>query len=138
MVPFCIRTPSQLKISHINTIEVTAAKTITLAESGSVFILKAAVGVQINLPSLTAGFNCRFITGLAFSANNWTIVSTTNVIQGVANVDGDSLPAVNENTISFSATAESLGDYVEIKCDGTNFYVSGSGMAAGSILFTAP
>ena len=48
------------------------------------------------------------------------------------------MPAVcsNVNTISFVESAESLGDYVDIVSDGTNFYVSGSAVTAGSITLT--
>jgi len=47
------------------------------------------------------------------------------------------VPASNENTISFVATAETIGDFIEIYSDGTNFYADGVGAAAGSITFTA-
>lgn len=33
---------------------------------------------------------------------------------------------------------ETIGDYIEISSDGTNFYAYGIGAAAGGITFTAP
>jgi hypothetical protein len=119
---------------------VTGAQTLTVEDSGKTFILRAAAGAAIALPAVTAaiGFKAKFITGLAFATTNFTIVSTTNVIQGGAIVNSTYVPAVNENTISFVATAETVGDVIELECDGTNWYANGVGALAGSITFTAP
>lgn len=117
--------------------DVIAAVTLTDKDSGKILVLKAAEGVEITLPPVTLkGFACRIVTGLAFATTPWTIVSSTNVIQGNLLVDGASIPGVNENTISFVESAESLGDYVDIVSDGTNFYVSGSAVTAGAITLT--
>lgn len=121
-----------------NVVTIDTARTLTKANSGQIFMLKAAAGVAVTLPAPIAGFNAKFVVGLAFATTNFTIVSTTNIIQGGADVNSTFVPAVNENTISFVATAETLGDYVELTCDGTNYYVNGIGASAGSITFTAP
>lgn len=118
--------------------DITAAKTLTEEDSGKVFSLKAAEGVAITLPALERGLEYEFIVGLAFITSNWTVVSATNVIQGGANVNSVFVPASNENTISFVATAEALGDKIKLSCDGTNWYADGVGAGAGSITFTAP
>jgi hypothetical protein len=118
--------------------DIDAAKTLTREDCGKSFKLKAAAGVEILLPAVFDGMRYRFTTGLAFATTDFTIVSTTNVIQGTAIVNGAHVAASNENTISFVASAESLGDYIDIESDGTNIYVSGSGVTAGSITFTAP
>tara|TARA_R110000823_G_C15940214_1_gene500386 strand:+ start:1465 stop:1899 length:435 start_codon:yes stop_codon:yes gene_type:complete len=124
--------------SHALTEDLTGVATLTAEDSGKCFSLKAAAGAVITLPAVASvGFNARFVTGLAFATINWTIVSPTDVIQGNALVAGAHVAASNENTISFVATAESLGDYVDILSDGTNYYVSGSGVTAGSIIFSA-
>lgn len=121
-----------------NIVDVTAATTLTIANSGQILILKAAAGAAISLPAVTAGkWNFRIITGLAFATTAWTVVSTTSVIQGGADVNSTFVPAANENTITFVASAETLGDYVDLVCDGTNIYVSGAATAAGAITFTA-
>lgn len=121
-----------------NVVIVDAARTLTKADSGKVFILKAAAGVAVTLPAPIAGFKAKFVVGLAFATTNFTVVASTNVIQGGADVNSAFVPAANENTISFVASAETLGDYVEITSDGTNFYVNGVGTATGAITFTAP
>lgn len=125
------------KGARSNVQNVTAAVTLTAVDSGKVLILKAAAGVAITLPAVTEiGFNVRIVTGLAFATTNFTVVAATAVIQGGAIVNSIFVPAANENRISFVATAETLGDYVDIVSDGTNFYASGAATAAGAITFT--
>ena len=117
--------------------DVTEAIALTDRDNGKVLVLKAAAGVAITLPDVSLkGFNCRIVTGLAFATTAWTIVSATNVIQGNVTVAGAAVAGSNENTISFVESAESLGDYVDIVSDGTNFYVSGSAVTAGAITLT--
>jgi len=118
---------------------ISTARTLTASDSGKLFTLSAAAGVAVTLPSVTvAGFRARFTVGAAFATTNFTIVSTTNVIQGSADVNSTLVPGANENTISFVATAETVGDFIDIYSDGTNFYAYGIGAAAGAITFTAP
>lgn len=118
---------------------VTGAVTLTAEDSGKVLILKAAAGAQITLPSLdeSLGLRFKFIVGLAFATTDWTILADSNVIQGSVLVNGAHVAGSNENTISFVASAESIGDFAELVCDGTNWYVNGSGVSAGSITLTA-
>lgn len=117
---------------------ISAARTLTASDSGKLFTLSATAGVAVTLPSVTvAGFRARFTVGAAFATTNFTIVSTTNVIQGSADVNSTLVPGANENTISFVASAETVGDFIEIYSDGTNFYAYGIGAAAGAITFTA-
>ena len=116
--------------------DITAAKTLRIEDSGKSFILKAAAGVAVTLPAVASGLEYEFTVGLAFATTDFTIVAASSVIQGGAIVNSVLVPAANENTISFVATAETLGDKVKIKSDGTNWYVEGVGTAAGSITFT--
>lgn len=114
------------------------ARTLTQFDSGKEFTLSASAGAQITLPSVAKkGFKAKFIVGSAFATTNWTIVAPTSVIQGNADVNSSLVPASNENTISFVASAETIGDYIEVQSDGTNFYAYGIGASAGAITFTA-
>jgi len=121
-------------------VNVTAATTLTIDDSGKLFSLNAAAGAQITLPAVatSGGFNARFFVALAFATTNWTIKAATNKIQGGAIVNSTFVPGADENTISFVATAETLGDFIELYCDGTNWYANGVAAAAGGITFTAP
>lgn len=117
---------------------ITAAITLTDSDSGKVLILNAAAGVAITLPSVAvSGFNLKIIVGAAFATTNFTVVAPTAKIQGGAIVNSVFVPAADENTISFVATAETVGDYVEIVSDGINFYANGVGAGIGSVTFTA-
>lgn len=118
---------------------VTGALTLTAEDSGKVLILKASAGAQITLPAVatSAGFRFKFIVGQLFATTDWTVKALSNVIEGSVLVNGAHVAGVDENTISFVASAESVGDFAELVCDGTNWYVNGSGVSAGSITLTA-
>jgi hypothetical protein len=116
----------------------TGAATLTAEDSGKVFILNAAAGAQITLPAVAdaAGQNYRFIVGALFATTAWTIRAASNRIQGGVIVNSTLVPGADENTITFSASADTVGDFVELKCDGSNWYVFGMGTAAGAITLT--
>lgn len=122
----------------VRTETITGAVTLDASDSGKFFTLSAAAGAQVTLPAVAiAGFKARFTVGTAFATTNWTLRSATNVIQGSADVNSTLVLGSNENTVSFVATAETVGDFVELYSDGTNFYAYGIGAAAGGITFTA-
>jgi hypothetical protein len=118
---------------------ITGATTLTAEDSGKVLILKASAGAQITLPAVatSAGLRFKFIVGLAFATTDWTVKALSNAIEGSVLVNGAHVAGVDENTISFVASAESIGDFAELVCDGTNWYVNGSGVSAGAITLTA-
>jgi hypothetical protein len=118
---------------------VTGATTLTAKDSGKVLILKAAAGAQITLPAVatSAGLRFKFIVGQLFATTDWTVKALSNAIEGSVLVNGAHVAGVDENTISFVASAEAIGDFAELVCDGTNWYVNGSGVSAGAITLTA-
>lgn len=122
---------------RLKTEGISATNVITASESGTTFFMNNATGVVQTLPTLAAGLHFKFICTAAPSSNAYTIVATTNVIQGWAIVNTAVVPAANENTITFGANADP-NDWVELTCDGTNWYCVGRGIAATSIVFTAP
>jgi hypothetical protein len=117
----------------------TGATTLTAEDSGKSFYLNAAAGAQITLPAVatSAGFRYRFTVAALFATTAWTIKAATNKIQGGVIVNSVNVPGADENTITFSASADTIGDFVELNCDGTNWYVFGLGTAAGAITLTA-
>lgn len=119
---------------------ITAARALTVDESGNVFPLNLAAGVALTLPAVATakGVKYKFYVQTAFATTAYTIVSTGNVIQGGAIVNSVNVPAANENTITFAANAETIGDWLELECDGVYWYAKGVGTAAGAITFTAP
>jgi len=114
------------------------ATTLSAADSGRLLSLNAAAGAQITLPAVatSAGLNFRFAVQALFATTAWTIKAASSVIQGGAIVNSVNVPSANRNTITFSASADTIGDFVELTCDGVNWYVFGLGTSAGAITFT--
>ena len=116
----------------------TGATTLTAEDSGKVFILNAAAGAVISLPAVadSAGHQYRFIVGALFATSAWAVRATTARINGGAIVNSVFVGSANQNSINFIQTADTVGDFVTLNCDGVNWYVSGVGALAGSITFT--
>lgn len=123
---------------------ISAAQTLTAADSGKVFILDAAAGATVTLPALEEGLNFKFIVGAAFATSNWVIASAEgDNINGIIADMGTTVagvPAAGEDQINFVATAETIGDFVEFVCDSSNsqWLVSGMCAANGGITATDP
>ena len=122
----------------VQTSVISAATTLTAADSGRHFSLNAAAGAQITLPAVatSAGLNFRFTVQALFATTAWTILAASNVIQGGAIVNSVNVASANRNTITFAHAADTIGDFVQLHCDGVNWYVSGVGTTAASITFT--
>jgi hypothetical protein len=116
-------------------VDVTAAKVLTLADSGNTFVLKAAGGAAITLPAVAEGFKIKVITGLAFASTAWTITCPSAIGQGGAIVNSTFVAASDETTITVAHGAESIGDYLEIESDGTSYFINGVGALAGAYTF---
>ncbi|QCZ35015.1 hypothetical protein D8Z79_025805 (plasmid) [Escherichia fergusonii] len=118
---------------------ISAAQTLTEADSGKVLILNAAAGATITLPALGSGLRFKFVVGAAFATTNWVVDSAEgDNINGILVVNGASVAASGEDQVDFVASAESIGDYIELVCDGSQWLLSGVGSAAGSITTTDP
>lgn len=122
-----------------NTQIVTGNTTLTPADSGKVIFLNAAGGGTVTLPVLKAGGNLKVIVGETAPTTNWVIDSAEgDNIYGVLTVAGAAVAAVAEDQINFAASTAVSGDFIELMCDGTNWYVHGVGAATGSITATDP
>lgn len=125
-------------------VTLSAATTLTAANSGTTYILDAAAGKTITLPALKDGLKFKFIVGAAFATDNWIIDSAEgDNINGIiadmgATVAG--VPAAAEDQINFVASAETIGDWVELVCDFDNsqWLVTGMCTANGGITATDP
>jgi hypothetical protein len=122
----------------------TGADTLTSADTGKVFILDAAAGATVTLPSLEAGLNFKFIVGAAFATTNWIIDSAEgDNIEGIIADMGATpagIPATGEDQINFVASAEGIGDWVELVADYGNsqWIVTGMCRTNGGITVTDP
>lgn len=120
---------------------VAVATTLTSADSGKTVIMDAAAGATITLPALADGLRFKFFVGAAFATTNWIVASAEgDNITGNLLVAGAAVPAAAEDQINFVATAETVGDFIEVIADSGNsqWLVWGIGNAVGSITATDP
>ena len=118
----------------------TAASTLTAAQSGTTIFLDAATEFATTLPLPVAGLTYTFIVKTAPSGANYTIVTngSANIIKGqavnAAGVAGDTGTA--DDTISFVSAAAVAGDMVTVISDGTSWFAKGFCAVAAGITFT--
>lgn len=118
---------------------ISAAKTLTAADSETWYKLDAAAGVTVTLPAAKAGISFRFIVADNFATSNFVIDSAEgDNISGILVVNGASVVAADEDQINFVNSAETVGDFIDIWSDGTSWFVYGIGASAGSITATDP
>lgn len=124
--------------------DITAARTIVASESNTCFVLNAAAGVTVTLPTLSQGLRYRFQVGAAFASTNWVIDSAEgDNISGIIADMGTTVAVVlaaAEDQINFVASAEHIGDYVDLVADMDNSQWIVTGMCGinGGITATDP
>lgn len=119
--------------------KISAAKTLTAADSGKTFWLDAAAGATVTLPALKDGLNFKFVVASNFATSNWVIDSAEgDNIEGSLVVAGAAVVAGAEDQINFVNSAETKGDFVQLECNGSLWFVSGVGALSGSITVTDP
>ena len=117
----------------------TSGTTLVGADSGKVIFLNATGGGTVTLPALKLGASFKFIIGSTEPTTNWIIDSAEgDNIDGILVVNGASVAAAEEDQINFVASTALAGDYIELECDGSNWFVNGVGSASGSITATDP
>lgn len=123
--------------------DTTATNVLTASESGKVIWLNSATEFVTTLPAIStvsAGTRFRFIVKAAPASASYTVItgnSLENKIYGLVEVNGDAVAGSQEDTITFADGAAAIGDWAEVVSDGTNWYVSGQGVATGAITLTA-
>jgi hypothetical protein len=112
----------------------TGAYSVEHADSGKTFFLNAANGAAISMPALKAGANYKFVVAAAFDTSDWVITpSDADKLEGCLTVNGAAVDVDAADTITFELGAENIGDFVEITCDGSTWFVTGVGLNASSI-----
>lgn len=130
------RIPLEEGGQRVNTVILTDAVDLTAEDSGKVFTMLATAGKAITVPAPALGLKYKFISGRPFATTDWTITLPTALSRGGAIVNSVFVAADLKNTINVVATAETVGDYVELYSDGNVWYVNGVAAQAGSITFT--
>jgi len=118
----------------------TADDTLTISESGKTIYFGTA-GVDITLPAVAtaAGVVYKFVVSANFATTSMTILTSggEDKIYGSLEVAGAVVLCSAEDTVTFVNTAELPGDWVELRSDGTNWYISGQAGTSGGITCTA-
>jgi len=121
------------KISSITTAITTT--TLTTAMSGQTFVFSSSTTFVLPVTTTASGVYYRFVVGGAITSN--VIVRTSdlgNDIEGALLVAGGAVDCDAEDTITFVADGENLGDYFEIYSDGLKWFLGSSGALTGSKL----
>jgi len=116
-----------------------AATTLTAEDSGKTLVLSAATEFAVTLPAPANGLKFKFVIGAAPSGASYTVATSggSNVIEGLAVVNGATVAAVNEDTITFTDGAAAVGGWVDLVSNGTSWFVSGQAAAATGVAFSA-
>lgn len=120
----------------------TAADTLTVDDCGQFITLANSAGFNTTLPALsTITADCEFFfTAKIAPTTSYTIVagnSKENKIFGSVVVNGAAVAAASEDTLTFAGGSATIGDWMRVKGDGTYWYLSGQGAAAGSLTATS-
>jgi hypothetical protein len=131
---------STLTYRHL-TETVAEANVIAASESGTVFFLNDATEFASTLPAPAAGLHFTFIVTGAPAGADYTITTNAgaNIILGmvVASTGGDEDSETSGcDTISFVGGKSTVGDKVDVYCDGTNWFAYGICDATGAITLT--
>ena len=112
---------------------ISAAKTLTTGDSGKLFTITQSSAFKISLPKAAdagVGWNAKFIITTAGSyavtiepdSSEDTLIGM--VVSAAGSEAGDQSAESGVDVLSFISGA-AAGDWVELICDGSNFYVSG-------------
>ena len=102
-----------------------STQSLTMADSGKVFICSQAGAYDITLPAVgnAKGWEGVFILGTAGSNDFDIIGGTTDVMYGVE--CGDTNVVIDAaDKVTFVASNAVVGERADIFCDGTNYYVT--------------
>jgi hypothetical protein len=119
-----------------------ATRQVKAEESGTTFFLAHATEFVTTLPAPAAGLKYKFVCKIAPAGANYTVVTSgsANLFIGfvVCHADGaGATVATAGDTISFVGSQAIVGDWVEVECDGTSWYVTGMAGVAAGVTITA-
>tara|TARA_R100001082_G_C4363412_1_gene160578 strand:- start:2606 stop:3061 length:456 start_codon:yes stop_codon:yes gene_type:complete len=136
---------------RVETLDLTADKTMGAAESGEVYITTAdpAANRTLTLPAAKEGAYVKVIVGLLITSANLIIKTSGSALiignilfndtDGTSTTDAPFVIGDSENTLTLLGTDDGTlaGSYVELICDGTNWYVTGQVIADQVPTFTS-
>ena len=107
-------------------VAITAATTLTLADSGGIFSVSQAAAYDIDLPSPTVGPGLRFtfyLTGPASNTVTITVAGAAATFVGTIVNDVTSVLPCTGATLTFVSGVAALGDNIEIISISTTLYL---------------
>ena len=107
-----------------------SSHTLGMHDSGKTYLLENTVARTITLPAVKSGAKFKFVV------SDSTAASTIATSEGTSLIKGGILLATAWETLAgttlTASTSAVIGDWVELVCDGTYWYISGqSGHANG-------
>jgi len=109
-----------------------ANATINASDSGRIHFTPQTAGaanITLTLPAVAAGLHYRFINGAGGALSGSVIIAgaAANLLRGVI-LQGPinaplSVSVTNSSNIRFVTAASLQGDFIDLYCDGTNWYV---------------
>ena len=121
----------------------TPTKTCVANDSGMVFFVDmSTVNIVLQLPTPTAGWNCKIIMATASDdegTKDFALTTGSNSVDigGHIRQGGNSVIEITNATscVAFDSDdgAVTVGDYLDVYCDGTDFYVVGTTVTAATI-----
>lgn len=112
----------------------TSDTTLTASQSGTTFTMGTA-GLDLTLPAVASsnGVRFKFVVSAAFATTNMTIVSAEgDNIDGNLIVAGAVVACDLADVVTFVATSEDIGDFVELYSNGTTWFVGSNGTMTAS------
>lgn len=106
------------------------SKTLVMADSGKTFICSQAGAYDITIPVVTTtGWTAKFILGTA-GANDFDIIGgTADKMVGIELGDTNTAITADSDKVTFDASNAVVGDWIEVLCDGSNYYVTHAAVA---------
>ena len=106
---------------------ITASTTLQLADSGKTIFLDGSAANVLTLPAVSKGYELKVILTATGAAPTIVTDSSANIMIGtVLSATNDAAQAIQSDadadTITF-VNAAAPGDYCDLVCDGTNWYV---------------
>ena len=115
-------------------LNVTAAKTLTVADSGKLITIDQDAAFTITLPSDAAGVNFKFLLTDAGSNDVKIDGGGSNAVKGWAFDPSTGINAVDNNLVKFASGTAIVGDVIQLHNDGTTWWCNAWSGATNGIL----
>ena len=121
----------------VSTKVVAADITLSGEDSGKVIFCDGSSAIDITLPAPVAGYRFKFIvTDVTADVDIIQDAGTSDFVGHLEGLSNISAASSSSTKIVFDQSGgAAVGDFCELLCDGTNWYVQGGGAANGGVVF---